>query len=533
SLRSGLVSSRQWKEVAKEALRSATMDEQSADATKTNAVDVDSQPIHASACQRIADALIQRGLVTPYQSQQLIAGRTKLSLGNYRITDWLGEGGMGQVFAGVHEIMGRKCAIKVLPLEKATEVSRQGFMREIRLQATLDSPYLVRAFDAGRDGNVHYLVTELVEGTDLRQLVKKRGPLSMQAAASIIAQAAAGLAYAHESGLVHRDIKPANILVTHDGHAKVSDVGLAALTRLQHRHSVEHDSDDQHVLDEHGSKKPRQGTLPPLDLDDPRAGKIVGTADYLSPEQIRTPENIGPASDIYSLGCTLYFACTGKVPFPGGDTREKCRRHIEEAPWHPRQFSADISDEFADAIADMMEKEPERRIASASDVVARLSPWAAADLPDGEAIWPNDSGILQHSKSPAVSLPGQPDDRQSNHHRGFQGSPVESGLVVLDEPGQLGGSVSSDAASGNQTSLAPSTNNSHRSSRDDISNSNATALMPPDKSPPAPPMVSELNQQLPTRKNSVTLFWLTAIWIATAITMTAVGWWLAIWFGAT
>jgi serine/threonine protein kinase len=156
--------------------------------------------------------------------------------------------------------------------------------------------------------------------------------LPVQQAAKIVMHAALGLDYAHRKGLVHRDVKPGNILVTPEGDAKVSDIGLAGFA---------------HDL-----------------MNDPRAGKIVGTTDYLSPEQIRTPLEIKPSSDIYSLGCTLYYAICGKVPFPGGDTASKMRRHIDETPWHPRKFAPDITEEFVDIIADMMEKDPRKRIAS-------------------------------------------------------------------------------------------------------------------------------------------------------------------------
>lgn len=291
----------------------------------------------------IAATLVKSGLITEYQAQQLHAGRTKLTLGPYLITDWIGQGGMGQVFKAVHNVMGRECAVKVLPLDKSTALSRDSFAREIRLQAGLDCPYVVRAYDAGRDGEVHYLVTEYVPGTDLRKLVRRNGPLSMHHAALVISQAARGLQYAHDLGLVHRDVKPGNILVTPEGHAKVSDIGLAAWSM---------------GLD-----------------DDPRAGKIVGTADYLSPEQIRNPRSIGPSSDLYSLGCTLYYTVTGKVPFPGGDTKSKCKRHCEQTPWHPRKFAPDLAEDFVDTIADMMEKDPARRIASATEVAERLEIW--------------------------------------------------------------------------------------------------------------------------------------------------------------
>lgn len=301
----------------------------------------------------VSEALVNSGIITSYQAQQLRDGRTKLSLGPYLITDFIGQGGMGRVFKAVHRVMGRECAVKVLPLEKSTKQSRDSFMREIRLQAGLDNPYVVRAFDAGVDGNVHYLVTEYVPGTDLRQMIRSRmhhdgTALTMSEAALVISQAATGLQYAHDLGLIHRDIKPGNILVTPDGHAKLSDIGLAAWSMgLQ---------------------------------DDPRAGKVVGTADYLSPEHIRDPMSIGPLSDLYSLGCTLYYTVTGKVPFPGGDTRSKCKRHCEETPWHPRNLAPDLAEDFVDTIADMMEKDPSRRIQSAAEVAARLEPWITSGL---------------------------------------------------------------------------------------------------------------------------------------------------------
>lgn len=291
----------------------------------------------------VSAALVKSGVITQYQAQQLKAGRTKLNLGPYLITEFIGQGGMGQVFKAVHNVMGRQCAVKVLPLSKATEESRASFMQEIRVQAELDSPYVVRAYDAGKDGKVDYLVTEFVPGTDLRKVVRRNGPLSMSDAASIISQAAIGLQHAHQSGIIHRDVKPGNILVTPEGHAKVSDIGLAAWSMM-------------------------------LDSD-PRSKKVVGTADYLSPEQVLNPRSIDHRSDIYSLGCTLYYTVTGKVPYPGGDARSKCKRHCEQTPWHPRKFAPDLHEDFVDLIADMMEKDPSLRIKTSAEVAERLEPW--------------------------------------------------------------------------------------------------------------------------------------------------------------
>lgn len=299
----------------------------------------------------LAEILIEQEVLTEYQADQLLAGRTIFILGPYLIKDWIGQGGMGQVFKGEHHLLRRECAVKVLPAHRATDETRRSFAQEIRMQAQLDCPYLVRAFDAGQSGSVHYLVTEYVPGMDLRRLVKSRGPLPIQQAAKIIMQAALGLSYAHEAGLVHRDVKPGNILVTPDGDAKVSDVGLAGFA---------------------------------ADLmNDPRAGKIVGTTDFLSPEQIRTPLEVAATSDVYSLGCTLYYAVCGKVPFPGGDTQSKLTRHLEEFPLHPRNFAPEITEDFVDIIVDMMEKDPKKRITSAAEVASRLEPWAVDSLAMG------------------------------------------------------------------------------------------------------------------------------------------------------
>ena len=300
--------------------------------------------------RELALKLVESGAITGYQAEQLRSGRTKLDLGPYVVTDWIGQGGMGQVYKAEHKVMGRVCAVKVLPLSKSTPDAIATFSREIRTQAKLDHPNLVHAYDAGRDGKIHYLVTEYVPGTDLRRLIRAEGPLNIQQAASIISQAALALQYAHERGLIHRDVKPGNILVTPEGVVKVSDLGLAGFMNED---------------------------------DDPRAGKIVGTADYLAPEQILNPHEIDKVSDIYALGCTLYYAITGKVPFPGGTPGAKARRHLEETPWHPRRFNPDVSEEFVEAIADMMEKEPAKRIAEAAEVVNRLEPWAADAAPIG------------------------------------------------------------------------------------------------------------------------------------------------------
>jgi eukaryotic-like serine/threonine-protein kinase len=363
----------------------------------------------------VAAKLIELKLLTTYQAEQIKVGRTKLNLGPYVITDSIGHGGMGQVFKGVHRMMGRECAVKVLPLHKATPEAVNNFMREIRLQSQLDHPNLVRAYDAGCDGKVHYLVTEFIPGMDLRKLVRSQGPLTQQQAASVVLQAARGLAEAHQRGLIHRDVKPGNILVTPEGISKVSDLGLAGFIEEAER--------------------------------DPRAGKVVGTADYLSPEQIRTPRDITTVSDIYSLGCTLYYAVCGKVPFPGGTARDKARRHCEETPWHPRRFNPELHEEFVDVIADMMEKDPTRRIQTCEEVVARLEQWAG-DL--GPIATPKNVS----SPWTTQALPVIEDDR--NKGDGAQDTDASDHSVGSSLPGQFSQMTSALAGSSQDTGILKS-----------------------------------------------------------------------------
>jgi serine/threonine protein kinase len=293
----------------------------------------------------VAECLVARESLTRFQADQLLAGRRKLTLGQYRILDELGRGGMGQVFRAQHVMMGRTVAIKVLPRAKSTSESEAAFQREIRMLARLDHDNLVRALDAGHDGKVYYLVTELVPGLDLRRQVRKHGKLDEIRSASVISQAAVGLAYAHAQGLVHRDVKPANLLVTPDGHVKLLDLGLA------------------------GSE---------IEGESARLGRVVGTMDYMAPEQIRTPDTVGPSADIYALGCTLYFILTGEVPFPGGTRQEKAQRHLREQPRPIRQLEPGVSEGFCRVVESMMQKNAGERPASAEAVVERLRAWTPA-----------------------------------------------------------------------------------------------------------------------------------------------------------
>lgn len=314
--------------------------------------------------------IVERGVLNDWQIQQLLAGHTKFNLGSYQIVNSLGQGGMGQVFLARHSVTKQEAAVKVLPRDKCAPEAIKNFQHEIRVLSSLHHPNIVGALDAGEDGGVCYLVCEYVPGQNLRKLIRNGRPLTMKSAASILSQAAMALQHTHEQGFVHRDIKPGNILVTPHGVAKLTDFGLA--TQI-------------------GGK------------NDPRAGKIVGTADYLSPDQVKCPTNPVPLWDIYSFGCSLYYIVTGKVPFPGGTTMEKARAHIDLLPLDPRLLNPTLSEDFVNVIADMMAKDPDKRIPSAYAVMERLAKWSPPTPCDIEMVDGAELMAAQMRKRPTTT----------------------------------------------------------------------------------------------------------------------------------
>lgn len=363
----------------------------------------------------VADALVEQGRLTPFQAREILAGRTRFRLGQYTVLDEIGKGGMGQVFKAEHALMGRVVAVKVLPRAKATPESEAAFRREMRILGRLDHENLVRAFDAGYDAMVYYLVTELVPGIDLRRHVGRGGPLDERSAASVISQVARGLAFAHEQRLVHRDVKPGNIIVQDDGRVKLLDLGLA-------------------------------GSM--LEEEALRLGRFVGTMDYISPEQIRAADDVGPAADVYSLGCTLYFAVTGRVPFPGGDRREKMQRHLGEPPTPVRELAPHVSPAFAQVIDAMMAKSVADRIGSAAEVIRRLAAWtpprpqplpprrSRAGRDEADASWPSSPSDGAAGDLPAWSPPPIP---QAGHDPAPSrpAGPVEAVIALCEDPRAL------------------------------------------------------------------------------------------------
>jgi len=316
--------------------------------------------------------LLQRGWLTPYQVNQVLLGRgPDLILGPYVLLERLGEGGTGQVFKARHQHLRRIVALKQIRKELLTDPEVVGrFYREIQVVSQLDHPNVVHAFDAGPIGTSHCLVMEYVEGTDLARLVRQSGPLPVHHAAEYIRQAALGLAHAHERGLVHRDIKPSNLFLvssgvgsgelsklTHQpwGVVKILDLGLARLRR----------SVDAPL----GNGPQAPGSLTPVGT------VMLGTPDYVAPEQALDFHSADIRADIYSLGCTFYHLLTGRPPFVGGSIARKLLRHQQSHPTAIEVLRADLPPELAGALRRMMAKDPKHRYQTPAEVAAVLEGW--------------------------------------------------------------------------------------------------------------------------------------------------------------
>ncbi len=280
----------------------------------------------------------------------------------YRLTRRLGSGGMGVVFHAVHRLMEREVALKVIsaPLMRHPAVVER-FKKEFVAVGKLNHPHIVAAHDAEQVGGLYFLVMEYVDGVSLDRFVKKNGPLSAAVACLFIRQAAQALQHAHEQGLVHRDIKPQNLMVTRKGHIKVLDFGLAR------------------VAEE--AARPAAGARPLTAI-----GTVLGTPDYIAPEQVGDSHAVDIRADIYSLGCTLYFLLTGRPPFPEGSALEKALSHVEGSPEPLRVLRPEMPPELAAVIEKMMAKKPDARFATPGEVAAALTPFAKQ--PAGEAARP-------------------------------------------------------------------------------------------------------------------------------------------------
>jgi serine/threonine protein kinase len=298
---------------------------------------------------KFAGRLVRDGVITHFQAEQILRGKwRRFHIGKYRVLERIGSGGMGSVYLCEHMHMARRVAVKVLPSAKAEDqAALERFYREARAVAALDHPNLVRAYDIDQDGEMHFLVMEYIDGTNLQDIIKRHGPLDVMRAAHYMRQAAQGLQYAHQAaGLVHRDIKPGNILLDRTGVIKVLDLGLARFF---------HDEDE--VI----TKKYDEN--------------VLGTADYLAPEQALDSHAVDVRADIYSLGGTFYFCLTGSTPFSQGTAAQKLIWHQTRRPTPVRELRPEVPEGMEAVIDRMMAKEPAARYQTPAEVADALVTW--------------------------------------------------------------------------------------------------------------------------------------------------------------
>ncbi len=296
--------------------------------------------------RRLARQAITAGKLTLWQAQQLLAGRSNgYKIDKYTLLDLLGRGGMGRVYLARDVRLNRQVALKILSHERMNNpraIAR--FQREAKVGAQLQHENLVRVYDEGESGGIRYLVMEYIEGKNVGQLIGEQGSIPWPTAARLTRQIALGLEHARLKELIHRDVNPCNILVTRDGTAKLTDLGLAI------------DLNDQDNVT--------------------RDGATVGTFDYVSPEQARHSRSVDTRADLYSLGCTIYHMIAGRVPFPVISLPEKLYAHQLHEPDPLAELVPGVPEGLAEVIRKMMRKTPEERYQTPLEVASALEPYA-------------------------------------------------------------------------------------------------------------------------------------------------------------
>jgi eukaryotic-like serine/threonine-protein kinase len=309
-----------------------------------------------SSAAALAHELVKSGKLTAYQAAAVLQGKIKgLVIGGYTVLDKLGSGSMGIVFKAIHRQLGQVVALKLLPPSLArhpTAVSR--FRREAKAAAKLSHPNIVAVIDADEFRGLHFLVMEYVDGRDLSRLVREQGTLSIPQALDCIIQVARGLEAAFAAAVVHRDIKPSNLMADPGGTVKILDMGLARLD-------------------------PIGGSLGDAEVEGSltQSNALIGTVDYMAPEQASNPKNADHRSDIYSLGCTLFYLLTGRPPFTGETLIERLIAHREQPVPRLSVIRPDVPAELDLVVERMLAKSPADRFASLGELIAELEAFRA------------------------------------------------------------------------------------------------------------------------------------------------------------
>jgi serine/threonine-protein kinase len=304
--------------------------------------------------QQIAKILVEDGYLTRFQAERLLEGNPRgLVIDGYKLLEVLGAGGMGWVYIAEELETRWRVALKVLPDSCRREPGTLArFQLEAQAGMRLKHGNIVRTLALKRSediyGPIYYVVMELVRGINLFELLLLKRKIDWRQACDIVMQTAEALEFAHREGLIHRDIKPENLLICSDGTVKILDFGLAM---------VDENDEEFSMAMIFGQNR-------------------LGTADYISPEQYIDSYQIDERADIYSLGCTLYFALTGKVPFPYKTPAKKLKGHLKKKPIPVEKLRPDIPPRVAAIVAKMMAKHPKNRIQTASEVMRYLEPLA-------------------------------------------------------------------------------------------------------------------------------------------------------------
>lgn len=314
--------------------------------------------------ERFARYLIRHQVITPWQARLILRGKFRgFFLGNYKILDQIGKGGMSIVYQVEHLRLKQQRAIKVLPSNYVDDSSRfHRFIREAQTSARLEHRNIVRAFDIDQKKGIHFIVMEYVDGQNLDQLIKSRKQLSFPLIADYLIQVCEGLQFAHDSGMIHRDIKPANLIVDQSGVVKILDLGLAL-------ESIDQNEDEKASLtNQHNDH--------------------LGTADYLAPEQALNSHTVDHRADLYSLGSSMYFLLTGQPPFSEGTVLQRVAKHQTEMPERIELVRPDCPEPLIEICWKLLQKKPDERFQSAADVQLQLQKW----LDQGQPItqWTDD-----------------------------------------------------------------------------------------------------------------------------------------------
>lgn len=391
--------------------------------------------------EELPQSLIAAGLLTEWQVGQLRKGRHRgFMLGKYRLLQLLGAGGMSSVYLAENTTLHQRVAIKVLPIKRVAQTSFLArFRREARMAFRLSHQNVARAFDLDQVGEIHFIVMEYVDGIDLHAKVKHEGHVAVREAVEYLRQAALGLHHAHEEGLVHRDVKPSNLMLDRKGTIKILDLGLAFASDDEEAASITREHDE----------------------------RVLGTADYLAPEQATDSHTADRRSDIYALGCTLHYLLIGKAPFAQGKLAERVQAHLKKPPPNIVEERADVPLPIAQLYFRMLEKHPDARPQTALEVADTLSAWLAAIPPGTAATAPPRRGPPRRPASGSGPVPvprSGPGSSSSSVSLGMprrasapQSSVGKAGSSVGKAGGQSAAAGGAPESGGHQSASLPST----------------------------------------------------------------------------